>query len=136
MKLRLKGDTIRLRLTQSEVVAVANGDTVVETTCLPQPFSYALETSGDEKGDGKGDGKGDRIAAAFADGRMTVTIPAAVATHWAGTEQVSLRGREGAVEILVEKDFACLTPREGEDDPDAFPNPLSEHTATPGTERP
>ena len=121
MKLRLKGDTIRLRLTQSEVATLANGDTVIETTSLPQPFSYVLETSGERKGDGKGD----RIAAAFADGRMTVTIPAAVATHWAGTEQVSLRGREGAVEILVEKDFACLVPREGEDDPDAFPNPLS-----------
>ncbi|MGH8167708.1 MAG: DUF7009 family protein [Woeseiaceae bacterium] len=26
--------------------------------------------------------------------------------------------------ILVEKDFACLAPREGEDDSDKFPNPL------------
>ena len=25
--------------------------------------------------------------------------------------------------VLVEKDFACLTVREGEDDEDAFPNP-------------
>jgi hypothetical protein len=25
--------------------------------------------------------------------------------------------------ILVEKDFACLTPREGEDESDMFPNP-------------
>jgi hypothetical protein len=27
--------------------------------------------------------------------------------------------------ILVEKDFACLAPREGEDESDMFPNPLS-----------
>jgi hypothetical protein len=28
-----------------------------------------------------------------------------------------------SLQILVEKDFACLTPRKGEDDGDAFPNP-------------
>ena len=114
MKLRIKGDTIRLRLTQSEVAAMADGDAVVETTSLPQPFSYALETSGET------------IGAAFDGGRVTVNIPHAVAARWAGTEEVSLRGREGGVEILVEKDFACLVPREGEEDPDAFPNPLAE----------
>ena len=123
MKLRIKGDTIRLRLTQSEVTAVANGDVVVETTSLPQPFAYALETSGE------------RIGAAFAEGRMTVSIPRAVAARWAGTEEVSLRGREGGVEILVEKDFACLIPPEGEEDPDAFPNPQAERLAPPNTDR-
>lgn len=120
MKLRIKGDTIRLRLTQSEVSAVADGDAVVETTSLPQPFTYALETSGE------------RIGAAFAAGRMTVNIPHAIAQRWASTEEVSLLGREGRVEILVEKDFACLVPREGEEDPDAFPNPLAEPGATAG----
>lgn len=118
MKLRIKGNTIRLRLTQSEVAAVANGDVVVEMTPLAQPFTYALETSGET------------IGAAFAAGRMTVNIPHAVALQWASTEEVSLRGREGGVEILVEKDFACLIPREGEEDPDAFPNPLAESGAT------
>ena len=111
MKLRIKGDTIRLRLTQSEVVAVADGNAVVETTSLPQPFAYALETSGET------------IGAVFVDGRMTVNIPHAIALQWASTEEVSVRGREGGVEILVEKDFACLVPREGEENPDAFPNP-------------
>ena len=114
MKLRIKGDTIRLRLTRSEVDAVASGKAVVERTSLSQPFSYALETSGETMG------------AAFADGRMTVNVPHAVAARWASTEEVSLRGREGGVEILVEKDFACLIPREGEEDPDAFPNPLAQ----------
>ena len=123
MKLRIKGDTIRLRLTQSEVAALADGHDVVETTSLPQPFTYALETSGET------------IGAAFAAGRMTVNIPRAIALQWASTEEVSLRGREGGVEILVEKDFACLIPRQGEEDPDAFPNPQAESGATWGTER-
>ena len=123
MKLRIKGDTIRLRLTQSEVAAVADGDVVVETTSLPQPFTYALEASGE------------RTGAAFADDRMTVNVPKSVAAHWANTEEVSLRGREGGVEILVEKDFACLVPREGEEDTDAFPNPQAESGATGRPER-
>ena len=113
MKLRIQGDTIRLRLTQSEVAAVANGEVVAETTALPQPFTYTLEMSGEE------------IGAVFANGRMTVNIPEPIAARWAGTEEVSLRGREGGVEILVEKDFACLVPREGEEETDAFPNPLA-----------
>ena len=123
MKLRIKGNSIRLRLTQSEVSAVADGDVVVETTSLPQQFTYALETSGE------------RIGAAFAAGRMTVSIPHAIALRWASSEEVSLRGSEGGVEILVEKDFACLVPREGEEDPDAFPNPLAERGMARGTER-
>ncbi len=119
MKLRIKGDTIRLRLTQSEVAVVVRGDAVVETTSLPQTFSYALETSGDT------------IGAAFDGGRMTVNVPQAIALRWAGTEEVSIRGREGGVEILVEKDFACVVPREGEEDPDAFPNPLAQGVSSP-----
>ena len=119
MKLRIKGDTIRLRLTQSEVAAVANGNIVAETTALPQPFTYVLATAGET------------IGAAFANGRMTVNIPERTAVRWAGTEEVSLRGCEGGVEILVEKDFTCLTPREGEEAPDAYPNPLAERPATP-----
>ena len=119
MKLRIKADTIRLRLTQSEVFAVAKGDSVAETTALPQPFTYVIETAGET------------IGAAFANGRMTVNIPEPIAVHWASTEEVSLRGSQGDVEILVEKDFACLVPRDGEDDPDAYPNPLAERLATP-----
>ena len=30
----------------------------------------------------------------------------------------------GVLNILVEKDFACLAPREGEDESDMFPHPL------------
>ncbi len=124
MKLRIKGDTIRLRLTESEVAAVARGDAVVETTSLPQTFSYGLEISGQT------------IGAAFDGGRMTVNVPQAIARRWASTEEVSIRGREGGVEILVEKDFACLVPREGEEDPDAFPNPLAQGTVSPKTSTP
>jgi hypothetical protein len=48
---------------------------------------------------------------------------------WASTEQVSIAADESLdggdfLKILVEKDFACLAPRDGEDEADMFPHPL------------
>jgi hypothetical protein len=47
---------------------------------------------------------------------------------WASSEQVSITGEQqhnngDKLVILVEKDFACLAPREGEDESDMFPHP-------------
>ena len=40
---------------------------------------------------------------------------------------MSLRGEQslgdGTLSLLIEKDFKCLTPREGEDEYDGFANP-------------
>jgi hypothetical protein len=69
--------------------------------------------------------------AAFADGRLVVRLPAAEVSAWANDDTaVSLRRElvlpDGSVlHVLVEKDFQCLTPREGEDQDDMFPNPDS-----------
>ena len=48
--------------------------------------------------------------------------------QWADSEQVSIEAVQtiddgSELKILVEKDFACLTPREGEDESDLFPHP-------------
>lgn len=61
-------------------------------------------------------------------GRIVVTIPSDVVSAWAGSEEVGIRAEQptnsgGILRILVEKDFACLTQREGEDDSAAYPNP-------------
>ena len=71
-------------------------------------------------------------AAFFSDNTLTVRLPETAVLAWATTEQVSLPGEQvlddGAIlQILVEKDFACLAPREGEDESDMFPHP---NTAT------
>ena len=58
-----------------------------------------------------------------------VDIPESWTRAWADDERVgfeaeqALDGEMGALRILVEKDFRCLAPREGEDDSDAYPNP-------------
>jgi hypothetical protein len=48
--------------------------------------------------------------------------------QWAESEKVSISSEQNLddgeqLRILVEKDFACLAPRDGEDESDMFPNP-------------
>ncbi len=70
-------------------------------------------------------------AAFFSDNVLTVRLPETGVLAWATTEEVSIKGEqlldEGeALAILVEKDFTCLAPREGEDESDMFPHPQGE----------
>jgi hypothetical protein len=67
-------------------------------------------------------------AAFLSDNSLTVRLPEAAVLEWAGAEQVSLAGEQvlddgETLRILVEKDFACLTPREGEDESDMYAHP-------------
>ena len=117
MKLRIRGDSIRLRLTQGEVAALAEGGIVEESTGFGEArFSYAITFGGAS------------LAAKLAGPRIEVSLPADVGRAWAAGDTVGIEGVQPAGEgrtlrILVEKDFACLTTRPHEDDADAFPNP-------------
>ena len=122
MKLRLTKNSIRLRLSQSEIKRFAEKGSVQEElrigTGLDQSLLYCLARTGAEKS----------VTAILADNRLTVKIPKGQANEWCETEQVgieasqSVAGRE-PISILIEKDFACLTPRHGDDDKDSFPHP-------------
>jgi hypothetical protein len=68
------------------------------------------------------------VRADLAGTTVSVSLPRPIFEQWLAPEQVSIRGeqRVGATEtlqILVEKDFACLAPRADEDEQDLFPNP-------------
>ena len=59
---------------------------------------------------------------------ISVVLPAAIVRRWADSNEVSIEGEQAldggeTLRILVEKDFACLQPRPGEDESDMFPNP-------------
>lgn len=122
MKLRIRGNTLRFRLTQGEVDALAASGRVEDgVTFGPGArLVYALATSA-------------RAAAPEArleGARVEVTLPEAAVRAWASTEQVGIEADQaieggGSLRLLVEKDFACLKPRTGEDDEDAFPNPAA-----------
>ena len=118
MKIRIKGDSVRLRLTRSEVAAFRDHGVVEEVTRLPGgTFRYRLER----------DAAVEAVEAAWCGDGIAVRVPAAVAAAWVETEQVGfrevLRPAEGVLlTVLVEKDFACLDPTD-EDQTDNYPNP-------------
>ena len=119
MKLRVRGNSLRLRLGQGEVRRLVEEGFVEDRTEFgprTPAFVYVLRVS---------DGTG--IAATFEGGRITVSVPRAVARQWAAGGQVGLEGSQPAggepLRILIEKDFECLDAAPGESQDDAFPNP-------------
>jgi len=119
LKLRIQDNSIRFRLTRTEVDKLSRDGSVIATVSFPggSSLEYSVETSS----------RTGQPQAHFSADRLVVQISQAAARKWAATEQVSITGTqpldEGELSILVEKDFACLTPREGEDDADRFANP-------------
>jgi hypothetical protein len=115
MKLRMHGNSLRLRLNRAEVASLAETGRVEEVVQFAPnvAFRYALETEPD----------GDAPRALCGDGGIRVLVSAAAAREWATTERVAISGEQATLNILVEKDFQCL---HGESvlDADAFPNPL------------
>ena len=120
VKLRLLDDSIRLRLSRSDVVAAEQQGLVEGQTRFPDgsTFTFALKAE-----------PGGVDGAEFSYGRMVVRLPAAEISAWASDDEaVSLRGEVNLpsgsrLDLLVEKDFQCLTARPGEDQSDLFTNP-------------
>lgn len=115
MKIRIRENSVRLRLTQSEVAEFAERGLVENKTEFGngQDFFYALR-------------KDDSIQnpnAKFENGRIEIAVPKSLANNWTQTAEVGISGDDKGVKILIEKDFACLSIREGEDESDAFPHP-------------
>jgi hypothetical protein len=125
MKLRIKGDSLRLRLSQPETRRIGDGLAVHETTTFPggARLVYALEPNGQAR----------EIGASFSDHRLVISLPTKLGLAWASGPEVSLRAvlplhRGGELHVLIEKDFACLKPRSSfEDESELFPNPHEAH---------
>jgi hypothetical protein len=113
MKLRIRDNSIRLRLTRSEVEQLRDTGVVAARTAFPggREFRYEVESSPAIITPG----------AFLSDAKVTVRLPEAAVRAWAGSEQVSITGEQQH----MEKDFACLAPREGEDESDMFPHPAA-----------
>jgi len=119
MKLRVRGNSIRLRLAQSEVAALLATGAVEECLSFPagESLRYRLERSAEAD-----------AAAQFCDGAIAVRFPATVIDRWGQSAEVSMQAEQPlaggeSLRLLVEKDFRCLSPRDDEDDADLFPNP-------------
>ena len=121
MKLRIKGDSLRLRVSRSEVAKLLAGDCLEETIHFtPEAvatFTYALQQETSLS----------RPTVQYTRNKVTILIPAEQANAWGATDQVGIAedislGSLGSLALLIEKDFACLD-RSEEDNEDTFPNP-------------
>jgi hypothetical protein len=121
MKLRIKGSSLRLRLTQAEVHQLESGGPVEEQVQFAPgtALTYRLIRGI----------FGPEISASYSENVIEIRIPDQQALKWCRTQQVTLEhGQQlgegdGDLRIVVEKDFACLAPRTDEDESDNFPHP-------------
>jgi hypothetical protein len=126
MKLRIRGNSVRLRLAVGEVQELAETGRIEDRLVFgpSDQLVYAVEAHRD-----------DDIALVRGPGEIAVRLPAEDIAKWADSDQVGFEtmadNGEGGVRILVEKDFSCLTPREGEEDSDTYPNPASQERGSP-----
>ena len=120
MKLRILGDTLRLRLSQADMQRLTETGRVEETTHFGPGTAlvYAIER----------DAERESVGACFDQGTITVGVPPGMLRGWTESEEVSMRATQSvedghSLSLLIEKDFKCLVPREGEEDYDGFANP-------------
>ena len=128
MKIRIRGDSVRLRLKRGEVDQLATGSSIVEQTHFPGAvLTYRLDVS-----------ENNGISATFDNGSLVISLPKSKVLDWASSDEVSLHAEQelsgsGALSLLIEKDFKCLEPghhRDCEDDEDTFPHPGAQSTGT------
>jgi len=112
MKIRIKDNSVRFRLTKSEVAALGKMGVVSSTTeFADRPFVYKIESSEDEQ-----------ISVLFTDNTMVLKMPELFISEWISTERVGFDAQSGLVKVLIEKDFACID-NTLEDQSDNYPNP-------------
>jgi len=116
MKLRLRGDSIRLRLTKSDVRSWTDAGFAEEVTHFPTGPAFRIRLAADAGATA--------IGAVFTAGVLQVTVPAAIVRDFAASAEVGLRAElpveTGGLVVMIEKDFPCMVDRPGEDDGDAF----------------
>lgn len=108
---------------QGEVDSLRNDGLVSAETEFPggRTLRYAVESSPASV----------KPAAFYTEGQVIVRLPETSVIAWAGSEQVSIEAEQllddgATLSILVEKDFACLAPRDGEDESDMYPHPAAD----------
>jgi len=122
MKLRIRDNSIRLRLGRGEVRRLLDEGRVAAVTRFApsQQFEYEIEQAADAPD----------VVATFDGKRLLVRVPSRVVRHWAAGEEVAISAGQptgaggcGMLSILIEKDFECLDAPAAEAQEDAFPNP-------------
>lgn len=121
MKLRIKDNSLRMRLTQTEVAQVGKGEAVSAQISFKvgNPLTYLVSSQ-----------EVPTATVIYQDHTIEVALPVAQARAWAASEDVSIEEMipvgQNHLRLLVEKDFQCLHKRPHEDESDHFANPAAE----------
>ena len=120
MKLRIRDNSLRLRLSRSEVEAIRDVGLLRSAVQFPSGarFEYVLESSPASVAP----------TAEYADNVVLVKLPESAVHRWADSDEVAIAsdeavGNNGVLTLLIEKDFVCLSPRDDEDESDLFVHP-------------
>jgi hypothetical protein len=121
MKLRIKGNSMRLRVSRSELARLLNGERVEETihfSAEPDSYlSYGLQSVPEPP----------TIRIQWMPRKVTVLLSDERMRFWGRDAEVGIYesldlGHLGSLEVIIEKDFACLD-RSDEENDDTFANP-------------
>jgi hypothetical protein len=121
MKLRIKGNTLRIRVSRSELAKLLGGERVedaIQFTSAPESrLTYSLQAAPQSKA----------IAIEWKPQWVTVSISKERMNKWALESEVGIYeaihlGPAGSLAVTIEKDFACLDGSDGEN-ADSFDNP-------------
>ena len=119
MKLRIKANSIRLRLGRSEVERLIGVGVVEESATFDptgrQRLVYRLLASAEVA----------EVVASFTDSRLDVRIPLDRATAWCRSGEIGISAEQAiaggsTLRILIEKDLECLDAPPEESQADAF----------------
>ena len=114
-----KGNSIRFRLTQSEVKIVEQTGLVKDQIKFSNSISLEYEI--------KAATGLEYVEATYSEDKITLKVNESLIRDWAHSDQVTISSSldlssNENLTILIEKDFKCLSPRD-EDESDMFPHP-------------
>lgn len=118
MKIRIKGASLRIRLTKSEVAQLVAGGKLSDYTPFPVgAFRYSVVPVA----------KGESLTAAFEQGEIILYAGQPQLKGWDSDSRISLEAAmplndSESLHLLLEKDFKCLDNREDEQQ-DYYDNP-------------
>lgn len=119
MKIRIKGNSVRVRLSKPEVKLFAREGYIEEKTeFVNGTLVYAVKSADKET-----------LTADFINGNLTMFVPVHLLQQWAATNLIGLHynmplNNGSHLHLLIEKDFKCIDADVAEDQSDYFENPL------------
>ena len=118
MKLRIKGNSIRIRLSKTEVDELVSGSSLSDSTSFGDiSLSYKVQPVSN----------GEDLTASYQNHVITLYVPEDLLAGWTansvvGFESLTPLGNSEHLHLLLEKDFKCLD-KTMEDQSDFFDNP-------------